>query len=126
MNSDAPGPPVGALGRRTRAGQTGTVRRLIWGALFAASASLQACDQAPPGRGGEPPRERESQAEVERPRDFVDLLHKEIEQLHKDKQRLTEEVERLQRENAALRAGTGKPPAVAGPAARHAGGASPE
>lgn len=126
MNSEAPGPPVDALGCRTRAGHAGTARRFVWGAIFAASAILHACDQAPPGRGGEPPRQRETQAEVERLRDFVDLLHKEIEQLHKDKQRLTEEVERLQTENAALRSGTGKRPAVAGPAARQAGGASPE
>jgi len=126
MNSEAPGPPVDALGCRTRASHAGTARRLIWGAIFAASAILQACDQAPPGRGGESPRQRETQAEVERLRDFVDLLHREIEQLQKDKQRLTEEVERLQRDNAALRAGTAKPAAAERRAARPARGASPE
>lgn len=99
---------------------------VAWGVIFAASAILQACDQAPPGRGGEPPRQRETQAEVERLRDFVDLLHREIEQLQKDKQRLTEEAERLQRDNAALRARTVNPAAATRRAARPARGASPE
>lgn len=126
MNRSRPGLTVGALGRRTRPGHAGTARRLLWGAMLSASAILQACDRAPPGRGGEPPRERETQVEVERLRDFVDLLHREIEQLQKDKQRLTEEVERLQRDNAALRAGTAKPAAAERRAARPARGASPE
>jgi predicted RNase H-like nuclease (RuvC/YqgF family) len=94
--------------------------------ILAASAILQACEQVPQGQGGEPPTAREDQAEAARLREFVDLLHREIEQLHRDKERLTEEIERLQRENAALQAGTGgKPPAAARPAARPARGAPP-
>lgn len=77
--------------------------------ILAASAILDACDQAPSRQGGEPSTAREDQAEVTRLRDFVDLLHREVEQLQKDNQRLTEEVERLRRDNDALRAGTAKP-----------------
>jgi cell division septum initiation protein DivIVA len=44
----------------------------------------------------------ESQAELVRLQDFVDLLHKEIDQLHRDKERLAEPVEHLKGENASL------------------------
>lgn len=126
MNGNPLWPLAGALGCRTPAGHPVPAPRLLCGAvILAASVILQACDQAPPGRSGESSRAREDQVEVARLREFVDLLHREIEQLQKDKQRLTEEVERLQRENAALRAGTAKP-AAARRAPRPGRGASSE
>ncbi len=117
MNRTSVGPSPDAPGRHAKArhpAPPGPLR--CWGAVLVAATILQACDQASPKRDGGPPTAREDQVEVARLREFVDLLHREIEQLHTDKQRLTEELERRRLENAALRAGTVKP----APAARRA------
>jgi len=109
MSGNFFGSSVITQNRSTHAGEPVLFRHLLhWGMILAALAILEACDQGPSRRGGEPWMAREDQAEVTRLRDFVNLLHREIEQLQKDKQRLTEEVERLRMDNDALRAGTAK------------------
>lgn len=105
MNGNLSGPSVLTHHRSTHGDCPVLVCYVLhWGMILTASAILQACEQVPQGQGGEPSTAREALAESARLREFVDLLHREIEQLHRDKERLTEVIERLQREEEWMNA----------------------
>lgn len=96
-------------------------RIMYWTGFLFLTGFVVACNPVSPERTGELAA-REAQADLVRLQEFIDLLHKEIDQLHRDKERLAELVEHLKGENAALASAATRCQAAAIPTSGSKGG----